>query len=259
MTIPSEIAQWRKALRANLVAQRLAADDGQRKQWNAAITNSLIECFPLLQWMVVGFYWPYKGEFDARFAMRHLRQRGATAALPVVIQKREPLQFRMWWPGTRMTKGVFDLPIPENTAVVKPQALLISPIGFDSGGYRLGYGGGYFDRTLASMAPQPLKIGVAFELARIPSIAPQSHDIPMDFIVTERGAHRVTGHGLELIRDRFEVLELASRIVEERHQMAPMTFAHESASNGAACVASSYASPPCYASEMESYDHQPSS
>jgi 5,10-methenyltetrahydrofolate synthetase len=85
------------------------------------------------------------------------------------------------------------------TQAVTPGALLIPPIGFDAQGYRLGYGGGYFDRTLASLDPQPLKIGVAFELSRIETIRPQPHDIPMDFIVTEAGIHRVGPGGLQRV------------------------------------------------------------
>jgi 5,10-methenyltetrahydrofolate synthetase len=70
---------------------------------------------------------------------------------------------------------------------VVPQALLIPPVGFDARGFRLGYGGGFYDRTLASLAPRPLAIGVAFELSRVDSIRPQPFDLPMDYVVTERG------------------------------------------------------------------------
>jgi 5-formyltetrahydrofolate cyclo-ligase len=72
-------------------------------------------------------------------------------------------------------------------------------IGFDQRGFRLGYGGGYFDRTLAAISPRPLAIGVAFEMARLPDLRPQPHDIPMDFIVTEAGIYRTTGTRLALI------------------------------------------------------------
>jgi len=135
------------------------------------------------------------------------------------MQKGAPLQFREWWPGVGTTKGAFNLPVPNDTEVLTPQALLIPPIGFDLHGYRLGYGGGYFDRTLAAMAPQPLKIGVAFELSRISTIQPQPHDIPMDFIVTEAGVHVVGQAGLELITDHARVAELASGIAAERNHI----------------------------------------
>jgi 5-formyltetrahydrofolate cyclo-ligase len=216
MAIPDEVRQWRKAERARLLEARMAVPEVQRRQWNQTITRQLLEDFPMLKSMVIGLYWPFKGEFDPRIAILRWRERGARAALPVVIEKGTPLQFREWWAGVKTTKGVFDLPVPEGTPVLVPEALLIPPIGFDVGGYRLGYGGGYFDRTLASLKPQPLKIGVAFELSRIPSIQPQPHDIPMDFIVTQAGVHHVGEDGLQLITDTSRVRRIAESILRER-------------------------------------------
>jgi 5-formyltetrahydrofolate cyclo-ligase len=220
MTMPDRIKQWRKEQRSELLARRVAVARGQQRTWTEAITASLLEGFPILQSSVVGFYWPFQGEFDPRFAIRRVREAGARAALPVVLQKAAPLQFREWWPGVSTTKGVFNLPVPDGSEVLTPQALLIPPIGFDLHGYRLGYGGGYFDRTLAAMTPQPLKIGVAFELSRMRTIQPQAHDIPMDFIVTEAGIHYVGPAGLELITDRARILELVGAIVAERKHVA---------------------------------------
>lgn len=220
MTMPDHIKQWRKVQRAELLARRVAVPTEQRRVWNDAITVSLLEGFPILQSLAVGFCWPFQGEFDPRYVIRRLREGGASAALPVVLQKSAPLQFRKWWPGVRTTSGVFNLPIPDGTEVLTPQALLIPPIGFDLHGYRLGYGGGYFDRTLAAMAPHPLKIGVAFELSRIPTIQPQPHDISMDFIVTELGIYFVSRAGLELITDRAKVLALLGDIAAERNHVA---------------------------------------
>jgi 5,10-methenyltetrahydrofolate synthetase len=191
--------QWRREQRATLLARRMAVAPEQHRSWSETITALLLQGFPMLERAVVAFYWPFKCEFDPRFAIRRARDSGARVALPVVVQKGAALQFREWWPGVTTTPGVFDLPVPVGTALLAPQVLLIPPVGFDAHGYRLGYGGGYYDRTLAAMAPQPLKIGVAFELSRIRSIQPQPHDIPMDFIVTEAGIHRVSGVGLELI------------------------------------------------------------
>jgi 5-formyltetrahydrofolate cyclo-ligase len=216
MTIPEEIKQWRKVQRTELLAKRVGKTPAQRKEWDAAITRMLVEAFPLLQQMTVGFYWPFKSEFDPRFAIHHWRVRGARAALPLVVEKFAPLQFREWWPGAPMTTGVYDLPFPDGTAVVTPQALLIPPVGFDAHGFRLGYGGGYFDRTLATMIPQPLKIGVAYELSRMPTVRPQPHDVPMDFIVTEAGVHHVGAEGLALVDSSARAPELADAIVRER-------------------------------------------
>jgi len=189
MAIPDEVRQWRKAERARLLSAREAIPAYMRRAHNEAITERLIQAFPQLAAMTIGFYWPLRGEFDARVAMLHFRKLGARTALPVVIEKAAPLQFRLWWPGAPTTVGVYDLPVPE-TEVIVPQAVLMPPIGFDARCYRLGYGGGYFDRTLAALSPQPLKIGVAFESSRIETIRPQPHDVPMDLVVTERGIHR---------------------------------------------------------------------
>ncbi|MEO8347076.1 MAG: 5-formyltetrahydrofolate cyclo-ligase [Betaproteobacteria bacterium] len=253
MNIPDDIGQWRKQLRLELLARRVAVTKVTYRRWNAAITQLLIKGFPLLQRMVVGFYWPFQGEFDPRFAIRQLRIRGATAALPVVVRKASPLQFRAWWPGAPMTRSVFDLPVPDGTAVVLPQTLLIPPVGFDAQGYRLGYGGGYFDRTLAAMTPHPLKIGVAFELSRIATIHPQHHDVAMDFIVTEAGIHQVAKSGLRRIEDPGETAVLFGQLVRKRFNGA-VPFEIASGRNGAddtSVEVSRYACSPFYACEAD--------
>ena len=237
-----DIRQWRKAQRVELLARRTAAPADDRRQWNDAITQSLLTGFPLLQWMNVSFYWPMQGEFDPRFAIRELRSHGARAALPVVTQKGAPLEFREWWPGVPVTKGVFGLPVPEGSATLRPQAVLVPPVGFDPMGYRLGYGGGYFDRTLAALAPQPLKIAVGYELSRIATIHPQPHDVLMDFVITEAGIQLARAGGLERLADPQDAAEAAALIVLERDR------AREG--NGMD-GARDYASPVCYASELE--------
>ena len=200
MTLPAGLEQWRREQRTELLARRLAVPAGQRRRCDKAITSLLLEGFALGPLPpMVGIYWPFKGEFDPRFAMRQWRLAGARAALPVVLQRNAPLEFREWWPGVRTTRGVYDLPVPQGTALLRPDVLLIPLVGFDARAYRLGYGGGYYDRTLAAMQPQPLKIGVGFELSRMASIDPQPHDIALDFIVTETGIHAAGPRGLERI------------------------------------------------------------
>jgi 5-formyltetrahydrofolate cyclo-ligase len=216
MAMPSEVSDWRKSQRAEMLARREAVPVEVRRAWNERVTRFLIEGFGALEGCVVGFCWPFKGECDGRFFIHHLRQRGAVAALPAVVAKNEPLQFREWWPGVSMAPGVFDLPVPQQTSVVRPDALLIPPVGFGPCGYRLGYGGGYFDRTLATMAPQPLKIAIAFEVSRMPTIQPQPHDVPMDFIVTEGGVHRVSAPELILMTDPDDVRRAVARLMQDR-------------------------------------------
>jgi 5,10-methenyltetrahydrofolate synthetase len=204
------------------------------------MTELIVAGFPMLGGMTVGFCWPYKNEFDARFAIRRFRDRGATAALPAVVEKARPLQFRQWWPGAPTRPGVYDIPIPDGTEIVLPDAALVPMNGFDEGGYRLGYGGGYFDRTLAAIAPRPLAIGASFELARLPTIYPQPHDIPMDFVVTEAGLHAVIGAQLTRI-DVGECRDRAQRLCDERRLPRPRQ------------TGDGYSSPVCYAAEFPGY------
>jgi len=235
------IRNWRKQQRADLIAQRTAVPHERWRAWNTAITGFIEAGFPLLAGMTVGFCWPFKSEFDARFAIRHFRDRGARAALPAVVEKAAPLQFRTWWPGAPMTPGVYDIPVPDGTALVVPDAAIVPMIGFDAQGYRLGYGGGYFDRTLGAAHPRPLAIGVAFELGRLQTISPQPHDIPMDFVVTETGLHAVIDACLTRV-EPDACRTLAQRICDERGLPRPPRDGN-----------SAYSSPVCYASEFPGY------
>ena len=216
MIQPTELAAWRKTRRAELLAAREAVPLDIRRGWNEAITRLLLEAFDVLGDMPIGFCWPYKGEPDTRFFLHAMRRHGARTALPVVVEKKRPLEFREWWPGAATTAGVFELPIPQGTEVLRPRALLVPPVGFDAQGYRLGYGGGFFDITLAAAAPQPLKIAVAFELSRMPTIYPQPHDIPMDFVVTEKGVQKVEGGALVAIKDLAQARTSAAELLRSR-------------------------------------------
>ena len=191
-----EIKSWRKTQREMLIAVRTAIAPEQRRVRNDRITELLLAGFTLPPGAVVGFCWPYKGEFDARFVIRRWRAEGAIATLPVVIDKALPLQFRKWWPGAPMRAGVYGIPVPDGIDVLIPDIAIVPMNGFDGRGYRLGYGGGYFDRTLAAFERRVLAIGVSCEASRLPTIHPQSHDIPMDFVVTEASLYRAGGRDL---------------------------------------------------------------
>ena len=194
----NEIKAWRKARRAELIARRVAFGAGERRGWNERVSMLIEQVVPVMPDVVIGFCRPFKGEVDARFAVRHWREHGAIAALPEVVAKTGPLQFREWWPGAPMMPGVYDIPVPDGTRVLVPDIAIVPMNGFDRQGYRLGYGGGYFDRTLAALERRVLAIGVSYEALRLPTIHPQAHDIPMDFVVTEAGAYRA-GRELALL------------------------------------------------------------
>ena len=178
---------WRTRLRAELIARRLAATPEFRAKWNDAIDTHLERLLTDVAGKIIAFCWPYQAEYDARALILRALSRGARAALPVVVAPRQPMIFREWTPQTKMEPAVYGIPVPVDSIQVIPDVMLLALAGFDDAGYRLGYGGGFFDRTLAVITPQPMTIGVGFELARIPTIYPQPHDIPLDYIVTEVG------------------------------------------------------------------------
>ena len=196
---PGELKSWRRSERERLLNARLALPADTLARHREAIDRHLVRGFPNLARGVVAFCWPYQNEYDARFLVRVLRERGAVTALPVVVAPKTPLVFREWHPGVRLARGVYDIPYPAESLQVQPDTALLPMLGFDDAGFRLGYGGGFFDRTLAAAARAPVVIGVAHELAHLATIHPQSYDIPMDWIVTERGIYRRDGARLEFL------------------------------------------------------------
>ncbi len=148
---------------------------------------------------ILAFCWPYKNEYDARHLASALRRRGATTALPVVVAPKTPLVFREWRPGVKLAGGPLGIPYPVDSPEVVPDHVLLPMLGWDGDGYRLGYGGAFFDRTLAALAKRPQIIGVAYEQAYLRTIHPQPHDIPADFVVTERGVYRRRPQGLKFL------------------------------------------------------------
>jgi 5-formyltetrahydrofolate cyclo-ligase len=187
---------WRKAQRERLIAARLALSPAQLESWRERIDGFIARSFPGLVGSRVAFCWPIKNEYDARHLARMLRARGALTALPAIVAHNSPLVFREWHPGIALAKGPLDIPFPVSSPEVLPDAVLLPMNGWDAQGYRLGYGAGYFDRTLASLAKKPVTIGVSYELARLDSIHPQAWDIPVDYVVTERGVYRRDPEGL---------------------------------------------------------------
>lgn len=187
---PSDLLSWRKAERQRLIAARGALDHETLERFRIRIDAHLERSFPGLATARLAFCWPIKGEYDARHLARTLRERGALTALPVVIAPKQPLAFREWHPGTELATGPLDIPYPANSPEVMPNAVLLPMNGWDHAGYRLGYGGGFFDRTLANLPKKPAVIGVTYELAKMDTIHPQSWDIPVDWVVTERGVYR---------------------------------------------------------------------
>lgn len=206
---------WRRSERKRLIEARKALAEDDRRERNRAIDAALEQGFAALAGTTIGFCWPIAAEPEPRFAVRRWREQGSRAALPVVVAPRTPMEFREWWPGAPTEKGVYDIPYPVGTLSLTPQAALVPVNGFDAGACRLGYGGGFFDRTLASLAIKPVCLGLGYEIARLETIYPQPHDIPFDFIVTEAGIHVAGEDGLRTI-DPAEADDRVRRLQQER-------------------------------------------
>lgn len=188
------VAEWRKTERSRLLGLRKVPSREDYVRWSEAIELHLVDQLSRLAPRLLGAYWPHRDEYDPLpLAAWHAGRKGKVA-LPALVARGQPLEYRPWTPDTAMAPGKFSFGIPEPVSgpAVLPDVLLVPLLGFDTSGYRLGYGGGYFDRTLAAWSQRPVTLGVGFELGRMPTIRPQQHDIPLDMIVTEAGVFTVS-------------------------------------------------------------------
>jgi len=186
----SEVRAWRVRERARLKEERRRLSSVDRQLLTEAIARNLDAGFGRLVQRTLGLYWPIQGEFDLRPWAERLRLRNrCTLSFPVVVRAGAPLEYWHWQPGDRMARGFWGIMVPERCQPVVPDVVIAPLVGF-SGLYRLGHGGGYFDRTLAAMQSKPLAIGVGIEASRVDGYLPQPHDIPMDAIVTEGAVYR---------------------------------------------------------------------
>lgn len=187
---PADVMGWRKAERKRLIERRVAMRTVDRKMLSRRIAEELDRLAADVSDAVVSAYWPFRGEPELLGWMKGVGRRGGLAALPVVVAKGRPLEFRAWRPGAKLERGVWNIPVPADGETVTPDIVIAPVVGYDAACYRLGYGGGYFDRTLAALARRPRVFGVGYAFQAIPTIHPQPHDIPMDLIVTEDGTVR---------------------------------------------------------------------
>lgn len=190
-------ARFRSAQRARLTAAREALDAEVHGRISARVAHHLECLLARLDPRILGFCWPYRGEFDVRPLVARRVGQGMRAALPEIAGPDLPMRFREWRPGAALRPGQFGIPVPVEGEALAPDVILMPVVGFDAAGFRLGYGGGFFDRTVAAMQPRPLAVGTGFELARLDSIHPGVHDLPMDYMVTERGVFARGAGGLE--------------------------------------------------------------
>jgi 5,10-methenyltetrahydrofolate synthetase len=181
----SEKNHEKTTLRRALLAVRNAASGDLRAQWDAAIRDRLLAWHNRNPVNSIGVYWPIRNEPDLHILYAELAKRQVRLALPLVVAKDAPLKFAAWVPGDAVIVDAMGIAIPANPVVfAQPEAVLIPCVGFNSANIRLGYGGGFYDRTLAS-SPRPIAVGIAYECGREEFVS-ESHDISLDLIVTER-------------------------------------------------------------------------
>ena len=183
----------KRSLRRRLVEQRLNMPDRLRR-------SDLLQQVMRI-WLVgrsdtvIGAYWPIKGEFDPLPALHRWKEDGELLdepqlrriGLPVVDKVHQTLKFHAWFPGCPMEEDAFGIPKPKDTEVVVPTLLFVPCVGYGVGGYRLGYGGGFYDRTLAQLQPKPYTVGLGFAAGFLPNFEPEAHDVPLDAILNELG------------------------------------------------------------------------
>ena len=180
----------RAALRTKLIAARLALTD--RLERAVQLQSALRVWLVGRRENTIGAYWPIKGEFDPLPALYRWTE-GAPddvtrrIGLPVADRATGQLRFHVWYPGCPMEHDAYDIPKPKDTEEFAPQILVVPCLGFGPGGVRLGYGGGFFDRTLASLNPRPVTVGVSFTHGFLPLLRSSPQDLPLDAMLTEDG------------------------------------------------------------------------
>ncbi|MCC7152533.1 MAG: 5-formyltetrahydrofolate cyclo-ligase [Rubrivivax sp.] len=187
--LPLEPSRDKKLLRRQLQAERQTMVDRHQR----AVHLQQV----LRVWLVsrgetaIGAYWPIKGEFDALPALYRWSEADATRriGLPVIDRSSKQLTFHVWYPGCPMEDDAYGIPKPKDTEAFVPQLLLVPCVGFGSKGLRLGYGGGFYDRTLAALQPRPFTVGLAYSNAFVPWLQGEPHDVPLDAMLTDQGLH----------------------------------------------------------------------
>ena len=186
----NDVASWRRSERKRQLARRLAIDVDLRLSHSATIADSLVKTIGDVTGLTISCYWPIRAEPDLRPFMDRVARSGGSCALAVVTERGRPLAFRSWEHGAPLERGFWNIPVPTRGCDVVPDIVIAPVVAFDRACFRLGYGGGYFDRTLAKMPENRRVFGVGYSIAEVATIFPQPHDVPMDAIVTESGVQQ---------------------------------------------------------------------
>ena len=186
-------SQQKKALRQRLVQRRLEMPDRLRR---CEMLQRVMRIWLVNRSdTVIGAYWPIKGEFDPLPALHRWKEDGELLeepqlrriGLPVADKQRGTLEFHAWFPGCPMEEDAFGIPKPKETEVIVPTLLFVPCVGYGPGGYRLGYGGGFYDRTLAELQPRPYTVGLGFTQDFTLDFEPEPHDVALDAILNDQG------------------------------------------------------------------------
>lgn len=183
-----DVARFRRCARARLTAERALSVEA-RAEATATHIDRLGRSIALSSGMTVAGYWPIRGEPDLRPRMETAHAEGASVLLPLVIDEESPLEFHTWSPDCRMTRGFWNILVPADGEPARPDIVIVPLVGVDANLYRLGNGGGYYDRTLAYLVPRPRVIGVGFAGCLLPTIHPMPWDVPMDEVLLSDGTH----------------------------------------------------------------------
>lgn len=182
-----DVATFRKAERQRLYALRKAVPLDRRTAMANDIAAGLDTLLPDRGGRTIAVYWPIRGELDLRGWMAKAHEAGAMIALPVIVEKSSPVEFHHWTPDARMRVGEWRIPVPETARAVTPDVVIVPLLGVDGDNYRLGNGGGYYDRTLARLPGDTTIIGVGQDFCRMRTIFPMPWDIPMKDVVLAGG------------------------------------------------------------------------
>ncbi len=186
-------AAQKKALRKALLEQRLNLPDRLQR---AELLQRVMRIWLVGRTdAVIGAYWPIKGEFDPLPALHRWKEDGELIdqpqprriGLPVVNREHKTMTFHAWYPGCPMEEDAYGIPKPKDTELIVPTLLFVPCVGYGPGGYRLGYGGGFYDRMLGSLSPKPFTVGLGFGTGFVDDLEPEPHDVPLDAILNDHG------------------------------------------------------------------------
>ncbi len=186
-----EFEQIKAALRGNAKSRRARLSGADRDAAAKQAAAHFDRHISVDESDVIALYWPIRDEIDTRPLMLALMDAGRTVCLPVIAGEDEPLVFRVWEADAPLFESGFGTLAPGDLApAAEPDIIVVPLLGFDRAGTRLGYGGGYYDRTFAVLRTKPLLVGYAFSAQELPEIPRAEHDVPLDFLVTEAGVTR---------------------------------------------------------------------